>query len=333
MKKILVTGADGFIGSHLVEYLIEKGHEVKAFCCYNSFGHAGWLSSISEKKRTQIEFIYGDIRDSDSVLEAVKGSHTVFHLASLIAIPFSYRAPRAYIDTNINGTVNVLMGARRHDARVVHTSTSEVYGTAAYVPIDEGHPLRAQSPYAASKIAADQMALSFYCSFGLPVSIVRPFNTFGPRQSARAIIPTIINQLRQGTTELSLGMIQSTRDFTFVDDTVKGIASFLEASGTEGEVINLGTGYEISIENLALEIASILGKEITFKVDDTRLRPTKSEVMRLCSSNEKAKSLLNWSPLSSNKEGLRNGLIKTVDWFETSGNKFTINCDSKEFVY
>ncbi len=331
-KKILVTGADGFIGSHLVEHLVQQGHAIKAFCYYNSFGHSGWLSNIDSNIKAQIEFVYGDIRDFDCVLNAAKGCHSIFHLASLIAIPYSYNAPRSYVDTNITGTLNVLMAARAQETAVIHTSTSEVYGTAEYVPIDEDHPLKAQSPYSATKIGADQLALSFYASYNLPVSIVRPFNTFGPRQSARAIIPTIITQLVNGITELSLGAIESTRDFTYVEDTVKGMTSFLNNNETFGKVINLGTGYEISIKDLALEISKILGKTISFKVDPDRLRPEKSEVMRLCSNNSLAEKLLKWKPQNNSLEGLRKGLEYTIKWF-LGQPTLSIQYSSERFVY
>lgn len=331
MKKILVTGADGFIGSHLVEKLVADGHSVRAFCLYNSFNHAGWLSNIDARIKSHIDFVYGDIRDSEFVSNSVKDCSDVLHLASLIAIPYSYNSPRSYVETNVTGTLNVLMAARNHQARVIHTSTSEVYGTAEYVPIDEQHPLKAQSPYAATKISADQLVLSFYASYDLPVSIVRPFNTFGPRQSARAIIPTIITQLLHKK-KLSLGELESTRDFTYVDDTVKGIASFLEISEAFGKVVNLGTGYEISIKELSQEIASLLDIVIEFEVDNSRLRPSKSEVMRLCSNNKLAKSILKWKPDYENLDGLRKGLAKTIDWF-SKHNGLLINYPIQEFVY
>jgi NAD dependent epimerase/dehydratase len=332
MQKILVTGADGFIGSHLVEHLVAKGLSVRAFCYYNSFNHAGWLSNIDPKIKANIEFVYGDIRDVESVKNAAKGCSNIMHLASLIAIPYSYKSPRSYLETNITGTLNVLMAALEYGAEVMHTSTSEVYGTAEYVPIDEKHPLKGQSPYAATKISADQLAFSFYASYDLPVSIVRPFNTFGPRQSARAIIPTIMMQILGGRTELSLGVLESTRDFTYVDDTVKGMTSFLGNTDAYGKVINLGTGCEISIHALALEIASLLGKDITFKTDTDRLRPSKSEVMRLCSNNDLAKEILKWNPESMNLAGLRKGLQRTIDWFSINEG-FTINHTAQDFIY
>jgi NAD dependent epimerase/dehydratase len=329
--KVLVTGADGFIGSHLVEGLLNKGYYVRAFCYYNSFGHAGWLSNFKGKFQ-HLEIVYGDIRDANCVEEAAAGCSVIFHLAALIAIPYSYRAPSSYVETNISGTLNVLMAARRNNCSVVHTSTSEVYGTAENVPINEQHPLKPQSPYAASKIAADQMALSFYYSFNLPVSIVRPFNTFGPRQSARAVISTIIQQLLAGKSELSLGILNSTRDFTFVDDTVAGMIAFLDNDNVIGEVINLGTGFEISIKDLALEIADIIGVSVNFLCDSTRLRPEKSEVMRLLSDNSKAKNILGWAPKSSSLEGLRDGLKKTIAWFAEDDHTLPTS-ENKIFVY
>ena len=332
MTKVLVTGADGFIGSHLVERLVKDGHSVRAFCFYNSFNHSGWLSNIDEKVKSQIEFVYGDIRDAEFVRTAVKGCPTIFHLSSLIAIPYSYKGPRSYVETNVIGALNVLVAALEYGASVIHTSTSEVYGTAQYVPIDEKHPLNAQSPYAATKTAADQLALSYYASFELPVAVVRPFNTFGPRQSARAIIPTIVMQLLSGNRELSLGNLESTRDFTYVDDTVSGILAFKDNEAALGKVINLGTGYEISIKDLALEIGAILNKEVTFNLDSQRLRPTNSEVMQLCSNNQLAKSMLNWQPVSDNLDGLRAGLTKTIDWF-SKYDGLIINQLSSDFIY
>ena len=314
MSKILVTGADGFIGSHLVEHLIKNNFRVRAFCYYNSFQHSGWLSELSEDVKSEIEYVYGDIRDAEFVMASAKNCSSIIHLASLIAIPYSYNAPRSYVETNIIGTLNVLMAAKANESRVIHTSTSEVYGTAEYVPIDEKHPLHAQSPYAATKIGADQLALSFYASYGLPVSIVRPFNTFGPRQSARAIIPTIISQLLNHK-KLCLGTIETTRDFTYVEDTVKGIASFLNTSEAMGKVINLGTSYEISIQELIKEIAFILNVSPELQTEEERMRPTKSEVMRLCSDNTLAKNVLSWTPQYQGIEGLREGLKKTIIWF------------------
>jgi NAD dependent epimerase/dehydratase len=332
MSKILVTGADGFIGSHLVEGVLKQGHDVRAFCYYNSFGHAGWLSGFKGEHLSHLEIVYGDIRDAGCVEDAVEGCDAVFHLASLIAIPYSYKAPSSYIETNVNGTLNVLMAARKTGCSVIHTSTSEVYGTAEYIPINESHPLKPQSPYSASKIAADQIALSFYYSFNLPISIVRPFNTFGPRQSARAVISTIIQQILSGKKMISLGILDSTRDFTFVEDTVAGMVAFLGNEKTIGQVINLGTGFEISIKDLSLQIADLMGKSVDFSVSSDRLRPEKSEVMRLVSDNRKAKELLGWSPASSSLEGLRHGLKKTIDWF-AEGEHGLPTTEISGFVY
>lgn len=312
-KKILVTGADGFIGSHLVDVLIQQGYDVKAFCLYNSFNSRGWLDDLAPHILNNAEVILGDIRDIDSIKKAMVGVNAVFHLAALIAIPYSYIAPESYIDTNIKGTLNVLRAALEYNVeQVIHTSTSEVYGTAQSVPITEKHPLVGQSPYSASKIAADQIAYSFYCSYGLPVSIVRPFNTYGPRQSLRAVIPTIINQLLLKKSILELGNINATRDFNFVLDTVNGMLSFLNNAKTFGEVINIGTGVEISIYELAKLIAKIADQPLEIQVDTTRIRPEKSEVERLCASNLKAQNLLSWAPSYS----LSEGLTTTYHWFK-----------------
>lgn len=331
MSKVLVTGADGFIGSHLVDYLVRKGYSVRAFCYYNSFSHCGWLSDLDEQVQSNIDIVYGDIRDGEIVEKYTIDCSCVMHLASLITIPYSYHAPRSYVDTNISGTLNVLNAAKKSNAHVIHTSTSEVYGTAQYVPIDEKHPLNAQSPYAATKIAADQIALSFYRSFDSPVSVVRPFNTFGPRQSARAIIPAIITQLLNGK-NLRLGETDSTRDFTYVEDTVKGIEAFINNEEAIGKTINLGTGFEISIKNLISEIASIMDIEIDLSTDENRLRPEKSEVMRLCSDNSLAKNILKWQPASSDLEGLRQGLERTVEWLSL-GRKNTPLDSAVKYIY
>lgn len=321
-KKILVTGADGFIGSHLCEHLVQNGHSVKAFCQYNSFGHNGWLDSASKEIKNEIEFYQGDIRDYSSVEEAAKGAEIIFHLASLIAIPYSYKAPQSYVDTNIHGTLNVVRAAREKAVeQVIHTSTSEVYGSAQYTPIDEKHPLVGQSPYSASKIGADQIALSYYLSFGLPVSIVRPFNTFGPRQSARAVIPTIITQLVAGASKLKLGNLESTRDFNYVKDTVSGMVSFMGNDRTYGEVINIGSSSEITIENLAKVIARVVEQEFEFEIDEQRLRPENSEVDRLLACNKKAFSILDWKPKYHGKEGFENAVKETVEWFSDKKNQ------------
>lgn len=291
MKKVLITGADGFIGSHLTEALLEKGYQVKAFTYYNSFNSWGWLDSLPKEKLDEIEIFSGDIRDPNGVREAMRGVEGVFHLAALIAIPFSYHSPDSYVDTNIRGTLNVLQAARELGTeRIMITSTSEVYGTAQYVPIDEKHPFQGQSPYSATKIGADRLAESFYRSFNLPISIVRPFNTYGPRQSARAVIPTIITQLLSGKEEIKLGSLTPTRDFNYVKDTAAGFIAIAESDKTIGEEINIATQKEISIGELATEIIAQINPHARIVCDEQRLRPQKSEVNRLLGSNEKFKS-------------------------------------------
>lgn len=317
MKKVLVTGADGFIGSHLVEALLEQGYEVKAFVYYNSFNSWGWLDTLPKEKLKQIEVFSGDIRDPNGVKEAMKGIDIVFHLAALIAIPFSYHSPDSYVDTNIKGTLNVLQAARDLGTeRILVTSTSEVYGTAQYVPIDELHPYQGQSPYSATKIGADRLAESFYRSFNMPITIVRPFNTFGPRQSARAVIPTIITQLLSGETEIKLGSLTPTRDFNFVKDTVQGFIEIAKCDNTIGEEINIATQDEISIGRLAEELIKQINPKAKIICDDQRLRPDKSEVNRLLGSNEKIKRLTGWSPSHTFEEGIK----ETVEWFKEEGN-------------
>lgn len=305
MKKILVTGADGFIGSHLTELLMEKGYDVKAFTYYNSFNSWGWLDSFPKEKLKELEIFSGDIRDPNGVREAMKGVDAVFHLAALIAIPFSYHSPDSYVDTNIKGTLNVLQAGRDANLeRVLVTSTSEVYGTAQYVPIDEKHPFQGQSPYSATKIGADRLAESFYRSFQLPVTIVRPFNTFGPRQSARAVIPTIISQLIAGQDEIKLGALSPTRDFNYVKDTVAGFLSIYESEKTIGEEINIATQTEISIQNLAEEIIRQVRPNAKIISDEQRIRPKDSEVNRLLGSNEKIMKLTNWKPQYTFEQGI-----------------------------
>lgn len=320
-KKILVTGADGFIGSHLVEELRNRGYDVRAFVQYNSFNSWGWIDTFSQEMKKDIEVFSGDIRDAYGVKEAMRGCDSVLHLASLIAIPYSYHSPDTYIDTNIKGTLNVLQAARELNiSKIVHTSTSEVYGTAQYVPIDEDHPLQGQSPYSASKIGADQIALSFYRSFDTPVSIIRPFNTYGPRQSARAVIPTIITQLASGQNKIKLGSLSPTRDFNYVKDTVNGFVSMMNNDNVNGEIINIGSNYEISIGDTVKVIASAMGKDIEIESDESRLRPQKSEVDRLWADNQKAKTLLNWSPSYGGHEGFTKGIKETIKWFENPLN-------------
>lgn len=320
-SKVLVTGADGFIGSHLTEALVRAGHEVKAFVQYNSFNSWGWLDECASDVRGRFEIFSGDIRDPHGVKEAMKGCDAVLHLAALIAIPFSYHSPDTYIDTNIKGTLNVLQAARERGVRrILHTSTSEVYGTAQYVPINEDHPIVGQSPYSASKIGADQLAYSFYSSFNLPVVTVRPFNTYGPRQSARAVIPTIITQLAKKNNDLRLGAIHPTRDFSYVLDTVSGFMKILNSDAGIGEVFNLGSGFEISIKETAELMASIMGAPINFVSDDIRHRPKNSEVERLWADNSKAKKIFEWEPQYAGIEGFKRGLNETIDWFGDEKN-------------
>lgn len=314
--RILVTGADGFIGSHLVEVLVRSGYKVRAFVYYNSFNSWGWLDHCDKDVQDNFEVFAGDIRDPYGVRKAMEDCEAVLHLAALISIPYSYHSPETYIETNIKGTLNVLQAAHEYNvSHVIHTSTSEVYGTARYVPMDENHPVLGQSPYSASKIGADQLAYSFHSSFNLPVTIIRPFNTYGPRQSLRAVIPTIISQFLAGESEISIGSITPTRDFNFVADTVSGFIAALENSGGVGEVINLGSNFEISIKDTALMIAKIFRVEVSFKTESNRIRPNNSEVERLWASNEKAKDLLNWSPKYGSLNGLQKGLETTIEWF------------------
>lgn len=315
--RVLVTGADGFIGSHLVEALVRHGFRVKAMALYNSFGFRGWLDDLQTKTLENVEIISGDIRDTGFVDNAVRGVDYVCHLAALIGIPYSYIAPQSYLDTNVSGTLNILQACQRHSVRrVVCTSTSEVYGTAQYAPIDEKHPLVGQSPYSASKIAADQLAYSFYSSFDLPVVIIRPFNTYGPRQSTRAVIPTIISQALGSETEITLGDISTVRDFNYVDDIVGGFVRSLSAKYIEGETINLCTGFEISVGQTVSLVGELLEKQITVVSDQNRFRPSHSEVFRLLGQNHKAKTKLNWSPEYVGVTGFREGLKKTITWMQ-----------------
>lgn len=320
-KKILVTGADGFIGSHLTEELIRRGHDVRAFVFYNSFNSWGWLDHAASEVRQSLDVFAGDIRDPHGVRQAMHGCDTVLHLAALIAIPYSYHSPDTYIDTNVKGTLNVVQAARELGvSQVVHTSTSEVYGSARYVPIDEQHPLQGQSPYAASKTGADQIAMSFYHSFGTPVTILRPFNTYGPRQSARAVIPTIITQIARGERVLKLGALRPTRDFSYISDTVAGFVAATAASHATGEVLNLGSGQEISIEDTVRMIATAMGTEVEIVTDTVRLRPERSEVERLCADNRKARLSLGWEPRYVGRQGLQAGLEQTIAWFSRPEN-------------
>ena len=325
-KKVLVTGADGFIGSHLVEELVGRGHRVRAFCYYNSFGHCGWLDRIDPCVRSSIEVVSGDIRDGMAVKAAVEGVDEVFHLAALIAIPYSYVAPESYVDTNVKGTMHVLNACRDLKvSRLLVTSTSEVYGTAQFVPITEAHPRQGQSPYSATKIAADALADSYYRSFDLPVTIVRPFNTFGPRQSARAFIPTIIVQLLSGMNVIKLGSLSPTRDLLFVKDTVKAFVALAEAPEAIGREVNISTGSEVSVGDVAQTLIDVINPEAKIELDKSRLRPSKSEVERLCGSSDLLSELTDWKPQCS----FREGLDQTVEWFRVSSNR----ADYREDIY
>jgi len=315
-KKILITGADGFIGSHLTEELIRRGHAVRAFVLYNSFNSWGWLDYSDADIKKNIDIFAGDIRDPHGVRRAMEGCDVVFHLAALIGIPYSYHSPDTYIDTNVKGSLNVIQAARELGVeKVLHTSTSEVYGTARFVPITEEHPLQGQSPYSASKIGADQIALSFYHAFNTPVVIVRPFNTYGPRQSARAVIPTIITQIAGGARKIQLGSLHPTRDFSYIKDTVNGFIAIADSDSTVGEVINIGSNYEISIGDTLALIAEVMKVEVDYNVDSRRVRPDNSEVERLWADNTKAKRLTGWTPAYGGREGLKQGLRETVAWF------------------
>ncbi len=317
MKRAIVTGSDGFIGSHLVETLMDAGYQVRAFVLYNSFNSWGWLDTLRKERLKEIEIYPGDVRDQNGVRRAVAGMDVVFHLAALIGIPFSYHSPDLYIDTNVKGTLNVLQACRDHDVgRVLVTSTSEVYGSARYVPIDEGHPLQGQSPYSASKIGADKIAESFHLSFGLPVTTARPFNTYGPRQSARAVIPTIITQILAGNRRIKLGSLEPTRDLNYVDDTCRGLLALAECDEAVGRTVNIGSGREISVGALAAMIIRLMGADIDIETADERMRPKESEVERLLCDNRLIRELSGWEPTVSLEEGLG----KTVDWMAHKAN-------------
>ncbi len=319
MNQVLVTGADGFIGSHLTEELVKKGYKVRAFAYYNSFNNWGWLDTLPKDIMDNVEVFCGDVRDPNGVRVAMKDCDAVLHLAALIAIPFSYHSPDAYVDTNIKGTLNILQAARDLETeRVLVTSTSEVYGTAQYVPIDEKHPYQGQSPYSATKIGADRLAESFYRSFSLPVTIVRPFNTYGPRQSARAVIPTIITQLLSGKTEVKLGSLTPTRDFNYVKDTANGFIEILKSDKTIGEEINIATQQEISIGQLAEELIRQINPSAKIICDEQRLRPEKSEVNRLLGANAKIKSLTNWTPQYTFEQGI----TETIEFLKNNLDKY-----------
>jgi NAD dependent epimerase/dehydratase len=312
-KKVLVTGSEGFIGSHLTERLVELGADVTALVQYNSFNNWGWIDTFEKDIKDNLKVVTGDIREYDGMKRIIKGQEIVLHLAALIAIPYSYLSPMAYVKTNVEGTTNVLEACREYDVeKIVHTSTSETYGTALYVPIDEKHPMQGQSPYSASKIAADKMAESYFRAFSVPVATLRPFNTYGPRQSARAVIPTIISQILAGKKEIKLGSMSPTRDFNFVKDTAEAFVKVAESDKTVGEVVNAGSNYEISIGDTVKKIIDIMGRDVKIICDEERIRPEKSEVNRLWADNRKIKELAGWEP----KYNLDAGLKATVDWIK-----------------
>ena len=320
-SRVLITGADGFIGSHLTELLVREGFTVRALAMYNSFNSWGWLDQISDEVKGQFEVVSGDIRDPHGVKNTVKNCDAIMHLAALIAIPYSYHSPDSYVETNVRGTLNLLQAAREVSVeKFIHTSTSEVYGTAQFVPITEEHPLRGQSPYSATKIAADQLAFSFHASFDLPVTILRPFNTYGPRQSARAVIPTIISQISNGMSEINLGKTTPTRDFNYVSDTARAFLCALKTPGGNGEVINIGSNFEVSIGETANIIAEIMNRDISIISEEHRLRPEKSEVERLWADNSKANQIIDWQPDYDGKSGFERGLKETIAWFSIPSN-------------
>lgn len=329
LMKVVLTGADGFIGSHLAEELVRDGHDVRALVVYNSLDSWGWLDTVPDEVRSQIEVVAGDVRDPALMMSLVAGRDAVLHLAALIAIPYSYVAPDLYVQTNVQGTLNLLNAARAAGVgRFIHTSTSEVYGTARYVPMDEAHPLQGQSPYSASKIGADQMVNSFYTSFQLPTVTIRPFNTFGPRQSARAVIPTIISQIAAGKKSIQLGALSPTRDFTFVSDTAKGFTAALRSDGGIGQTINLGAGFEVSIADVFGMIAEVMGSDAVATEDPRRIRPDNSEVERLFSDNSRAAELLGWRPELGGLDGFREGLARTAEWFQDPANLVRYRTDA-----
>ena len=329
--KVLVTGAEGFIGSHVSEALLAAGHELRLLALYNSFGTAGWLDNLGVPNQKDAQVILGDVRDADFLQKAVEGQDIVIHLSALIAIPYSYQAPRSYVETNIIGTLNVMEAAHRAGvSRIVHTSTSEVYGTAQYVPIDEKHLLVAQSPYSASKIGADQVAHSYWSSFGVPVTTVRPFNTYGPRQSQRAFIPSVIVQLLSGAESISLGSLSPTRDLTFVSDTAEGFRAVAEGTGGHGEVFNMGSGFEISMGEVVEMLCEISGRRVAVAEDPARVRPENSEVERLWSDSSKIERAFGWKPAHAGRDGLYRGLEKTFAWFQDNFKE--VGYDAKRYV-
>ncbi len=317
--KILITGSEGFIGSHLVERLVRSGYQVNCFVQYNSFGNFGWIDTLDKQIKKNVKIFQGDLRDLQTIKVASKGVKVILNLASLIGIPYSYISPKSYIDTNVTGTMNVLQAAIDNQVeKVIHTSTSEVYGSAQYIPIDELHPIIGQSPYSASKIGADNIALSFYHSFNIPVTIIRPFNAYGPRQSLRAVIPTIISQLINNKSNLKIGSLNTTRDFNYVQDLTYAFELSIKNEKSTGEIINIGSGFEISIKKLIKEIAQLMNKEVNIISDKKRVRPINSEVNRLLACNKKAKKILKWKPQHSGILGLRRGLLDTIDWFKNN---------------
>lgn len=320
-RRILITGADGFIGSHLTERLVRRGCNVRAFVQYNSLGSWGWLDDSAPDIRRNLDVFAGDIRDPHGVRTAMTGCEVVLHLAALIAIPYSYHSPQTYVETNVLGTLNVVQAARDLDVeRVVHTSTSEVYGTARFVPITEAHPLQGQSPYSASKIGADQIALSFQAAFGTPVTVIRPFNTYGPRQSARAVIPTVISQIAAGADQIKLGAVHPTRDFTFVSDTARAFEALAECDAAVGMTVNAGSEFEVTIGDTAKAIIELMGRDVAVVTDDQRLRPEASEVERLWADSGLMRSLTGWTPGYGGGDGFRRGLRETIDWFSDPAN-------------
>jgi len=320
VKKVLVTGADGFIGSHLTEYLVRQGYDIRAFVWYNSFNSWGWLDTSPAEIKNELDIFTGDIRDPNGVRTALNGCELVLHLAALIAIPYSYHSPDSYIDTNIKGTLNVLQAARDLGVKIVQTSTSEVYGTARFVPITESHPLQGQSPYSATKIGADELALSFYRSFDLPVAVIRPFNTYGPRQSARAVIPTVITQIASGMREIRLGSLHPTRDFSYVGDTVRAFEAVMNSDKAVGQVVNAGSGFEISIGDLVAMIADVMNVQVSIVTEAERMRPDKSEVERLWSDTTRLRELTGWEAKFGGLEGFRRGIQETAAWFTDKNN-------------
>ena len=327
--KVLITGAEGFIGSHITERLVKLGYNVKSFTLYNSFNSKGWLDYSSKEIKKEVEVFSGDIRDPGSIRKAVKNCKIVIHLAALIGIPYSYHSPQSYVDTNIKGTQNLLEAARDFEVEnIIHTSTSEVYGTAKFVPITEEHPLQPQSPYSASKIGADQIAMSYFSSYRMPITTLRPFNTYGPRRSIRAVIPTIIFQILKGKNSINLGSLHPTRDFSFIDDTVEAFIKAIRNKKANGNTINIGSNFEISIKDTAKIISKLMGKKINIRMDKQRLRPKNSEVDRLLASNKKAKKLIKWTPKYSGLVGFKKGLSKTIQWFSQSNNLSVYNEDS-----